>query len=347
MFLTKSEKVMSDLNVNIEIPSGTYESVNCPNCGDDNTNHCYKLVNSNIVTCKNCELSYVNPRVPEAYVEYILQQWAKEDVVDDARLKIAFESASLEYYGRFISAIECKAILPEKKILDVGCSTGAFLSVARDKGWDTFGLELGEASADYARKKLGLNVTQGTLYEANIAADSLDAISFIEVIEHLTNPLSALKHFHGWLKPDGLLLVTTPNFNSLYRRLFGNRWWVINCEDEHIVLFTLSSLTQMLEDSGFTVEYQYIQGLDVQGMINEFKRKVKRTQKQTGAQDSAVNDYYEARSNKVGLKILLEKLGLLKLVRWSLRTFYKTFTWRWSPFKEWGEQLVIVARRKP
>lgn len=321
--------------------------VRCPRCNGDDAAQRYKLVVSHIVTCRACGMSYVQPRVSNAQIERKLQSWAEQDVVDPERLRIAFEPASVAYYARFLDWLTRSMRLPGRRLLDVGCGTGGFLAVARDEGWQGRGLEIGRASARYASETLGLDVSQGTLYQLDGSTQSYDAVSMIEVIEHLEQPVAALAIVRKLLRPDGMLLVTTPNFDSLYRRLFGSRWWVINCEDEHIVLFSRTTLIGMLEDNGFEVVFQRICGVDILGLLREARLKLGGRQHTPSVPGAAASGYYQARSAKNTFKELLRRFGVLKFVRRLLRTADATYTMRFSPTLEWGEQLVVVARRTP
>lgn len=291
-------------------------------------------------------MSYVDPRASSADLERKLQLWAEQDVVDDERLRGAFEPGALEYYARFLRWMTRHASGSGRKLLDIGCSTGAFLSVARNGGWEVQGVEIGGASARYARDVLGLDVQRGSLYDLRAPAASFDAVAMIEVIEHLEQPRRALDHVCRMLKPDGVLLVTTPNFDSLYRRLFGSRWWVINCEDEHIVLFNLATLTGILEEAGFEVVFRHIRGVDVLGMLREAKQRLRGEIRAATPSGAAVEGYYEARSAKTRIKALLGSLGILKATRTLLRGLDRSYAWRASPTYAWGEQLVLVARRR-
>lgn len=318
--------------------------VPCPRCGADDAGHRLKLVESAIVTCRACAMSYVNPRVTSGHIERKLQSWAQQDVVDEERLRIAFEAGNFEHYGRLLAALGAHAQGPGRRLLDVGCSTGAFVTAARDAGWQVQGLEIGAASAAYARDTLGLDVRRGSFYDFAASAGSLDAVAMLEVIEHLERPADAARRIAGLLRPGGLLLVTTPNFDSLYRRLFGSRWWVVNCEDEHIVLFNLATLEGLLRDNGFEVVFRRIRGLDVLGLAREAKRSLMGSSAPAAAQGDGAG-HYEQRESITRAKSLLSKLGVLGAAKTLLRGLDRTFAWRASPTFAWGEQLVVVARR--
>mgnify|MGYP000874339930 CR=1 FL=1 len=325
----------------------SYVHVLCPRCGADDARFRYRLDVSSIVSCRACGLCYVEPRVSSVDLQRKLQQWAEQDVVDDERLRSAFEPGALEYYARFLAWMTRYARGPGRRLLDIGCSTGAFLSVARKAGWQAQGVEIGRASATYARDVLGLDVQHGTLYEVDAPPASCDGVAMIEVIEHLEHPRLALDCVRRLLKPDGVLLVTTPNFDSLYRRLFGSRWWVINCEDEHIVLFNLATLVGMLDDAGFEVVFRHIRGVDVMGLLREARRGRLREIPALAPSGAAVRGYYEARSAKARVKALLGSFGILRLTRSLFRALDHSYAWRASPTHAWGEQLVVVARRRP
>ena len=321
-------------------------AVACPQCAKDDPEFRYRLDHSDIVTCRACGLSYVTPRAPTAEMEARLQQWAEQDVVDEARLATAFDEGNLAHYRRLLARLERQSPGAQRRLLDVGCATGAFLTVARDAGWQVSGLEIGRASCEYACRSLGLDVQRRSIYEFEPPAGAFDAVAFLEVIEHLERPAEALARIHRMLAPGGLLLVTTPNYDSLYRRLFGARWWVVNCEDEHIVLFNRASLARILRGAGFEVLDEHIRGVDLPGLARETSWALRGASRGPATQEAGAEGYYEARNTRARLKSLFARLGLLAAARAGLRGLDRTFAWRWSPTHAWGEQLVVVARRK-
>lgn len=101
------------------------------------------------------------------------------------------------------------------KILDVGSAFGTFLKIAQSRGWEPYGVELSEYGSSYTRKRHGFEIFTGDLAEAPYTAESFDCITFWDVIEHVQCPVENLHRAYALLKPGGLLLVTTDNFDCL------------------------------------------------------------------------------------------------------------------------------------
>jgi SAM-dependent methyltransferase len=303
------------------------------------------------VRCGGCDFHFVSPRLAESGLEAKLQEWAQADVLDAERLRIAFDAVTMKLYDDYLGRMERERGGSRGRLLDVGCSTGAFLLAARQRGWQVEGLELGKASAAYAQDALGLTIARASLFDHEAPAGSYDAIVFLEVIEHLPDPAGALARIAHWLKPGGVLLVSTPNYDSLYRRLFGSRWWVVNCEDEHIMFFNDAKLSASLADCGLTVRWRRIRGFDLSGLALESWRALRPATTApaiaalatTSAVEAGDTRYHAARLRKEQLKARLAACGVLTLVRLGLSLLDRLSTARWSPLYACGEQLVMVA----
>jgi SAM-dependent methyltransferase len=163
----------------------------------------------------------------------------------------------------------------------------------------------------------------------------------LEVIEHLEEPIEALRRIARWLKPKGTLLLSTPNFDSLFRRLHGPRWWVVNCPEEHVVFFTAATLRSALHDTGFEVLSSRSRGFDIAGMFRAFRQRGR-----NGAPDPApVADYYASRRTNERLKAMVRALRMAGPARAAKRVVEALCAARWSPLRHLGEQLVFFCAR--
>jgi SAM-dependent methyltransferase len=149
---------------------------------------------------------------------------------------------------------------PGARVLDVGCSSGAFLEVAEAEGMTTMGIELGEATAAGARER-GLDVRTGTLEHAlpELGGERFDLITFWDVLEHLPDPTHELRMARGLLAPGGAVAATFPNVEGLYPRvtyrLFARTVgkWEYPELPVHFYDFSPGTATRVLERSGYAV----------------------------------------------------------------------------------------------
>lgn len=139
------------------------------------------------------------------------------------------------------------------RLLDVGCSTGAFLITARNLGMATTGVEPSAQAAATARRAR-LNVFTGLLADAHFGEASFEALTLIEVIEHLRDPRPLLSECRRVLRPGGVLLVTTPNAASWTARAMGARWagYSLTAMGGHISFFNPRSIRLIGARTGFT-----------------------------------------------------------------------------------------------
>ncbi len=98
----------------------------------------------------------------------------------------------------------------QNNILDIGCSSGVFTRIYSNGQNKVFGLDMNLSSLKKARENK-INVLLGDVLNLPLKNKRFDVINFCEVIEHLSNPLQALKEINKVLKDEGLLLLTTNN----------------------------------------------------------------------------------------------------------------------------------------
>jgi 2-polyprenyl-3-methyl-5-hydroxy-6-metoxy-1,4-benzoquinol methylase len=195
-----------------------------------------------IAQCANCGLVYTNPRLDG---RDILDSYV---AVEDP-LYLQERDGRVLTFERHLRPLE-KLKPPPGRLLDVGAYTGVFVEIAVRHGWDAWGLEPSHWAVGEARKH-GLNMIEGTLDSIELPDASFDVVTLWDVIEHVTDPLAAIRRTHRLLKPGGLLAVHTMDIDSLFARLMGERWpWLM---EMHIYYFSRRTLTAMLHKAGFRV----------------------------------------------------------------------------------------------
>jgi O-antigen biosynthesis protein len=136
--------------------------------------------------------------------------------------------------------------------LDVGCFEGGLLDrLAKETCWNLCGLELNARAVEITRQK-GHRVRQGGAVDAPYAVGPdvrFDVIFLGQTIEHLNEPMKAVRRLATLLRPGGVLILTTPNLDSAQIELFGPTWshWHM---PYHRYLFSRQSLKLLAESAG-------------------------------------------------------------------------------------------------
>lgn len=140
-------------------------------------------------------------------------------------------------------------------VLDIGCGAGQLLKASADcsasrlAGVDADTSLLEQARALVPQAELAIADVQTRLPFADC---SFDTAFMCDVIEHLHNPIAALREIHRVLRPHGRLLLTTPNANSIVRRLAGERWFAL-ADPTHVLFYTRFTLAHALRATGYAV----------------------------------------------------------------------------------------------
>jgi 2-polyprenyl-3-methyl-5-hydroxy-6-metoxy-1,4-benzoquinol methylase len=138
---------------------------------------------------------------------------------------------------------------PQGRLLDLGCGAGAYLLGMQSLGWEVEGIDF-DLEAVAAARVHGLNVRSGCLEDQRYPSGSFNVIMMNHVVEHLTHPIETLREVLRVLKPGGVLLLFTPNTESLGHRLFGAHWRGLE-PPRHLHLFSAASLRKALLMAGF------------------------------------------------------------------------------------------------
>ena len=194
-----------------------------------------------VVQCTRCGMVSAIPHLgPDEIVDNYKQ------VVDDDYLKE--EVARRELFAWFMGQIESFSS-SGRRLLEIGSNVGLFLDVASQNGWEARGIEPSKWAVDEGVSRFGVNLTQGTIEDLEAHPDGADVIVMLDVLEHLNDPLTALKRLRGMVNEEGLLILSTVNLDGLHARLRKGDWsWYIR---SHLHYFGQRTLSLMLRRAGF------------------------------------------------------------------------------------------------
>jgi 2-polyprenyl-3-methyl-5-hydroxy-6-metoxy-1,4-benzoquinol methylase len=194
-----------------------------------------------ILQCRRCGMVSAMPMIGG---EEIVDGYRQ--VVDEAYL--SEEGARRELFAWIADAMD-GYVVPGKRLLEFGSSVGLFLSVAGDRGWDARGVEPSKWAVEQGRRLFGVALEQGSLEDFRAEPQSADVLVLLDVLEHVVDPLEALRSLRAALEPEGLLVLSTLNLAGVHARVRGDRWpWFIR---SHLHYFTPETLSAMLAKAGY------------------------------------------------------------------------------------------------
>jgi 2-polyprenyl-3-methyl-5-hydroxy-6-metoxy-1,4-benzoquinol methylase len=192
---------------------------------------------------------YANPVPAEFASGHYYDEAGTTYYLSPAKLESDYAAVRFERELRLFRKF-CK----EGAVLDVGCSSGAFLHQLQTRFPDCYkilGTDVSGPPLDYAESK-GIPVCRGNFLEEDFGRSKFAAVTFWAVLEHLAEPKQFLEKAFSILGPGGLCFVLVPNMKSLAVRLLGSRYRYIY--PQHLNYFTTSTLRELVQTRFSIVE---------------------------------------------------------------------------------------------
>lgn len=175
----------------------------CP-CGEGQATAVSRVVGNDVITCRTCGLlsRWPIPREADLDAYYRNDYWTQWEAEQRGPARQNVYAHALDCIERFRK--------PPGVLVDVGCGPGALLALSRDRGWDAIGVEPSASAVAQARGQ-GLNAVEGTWLRATLKPGSADVVTFINVLDQVSDPFAALEQAHRVLRPGGLVYLRVPN----------------------------------------------------------------------------------------------------------------------------------------
>lgn len=216
----------------------------CPHCGGGLKQRSSRF---NTGYCRICDLTLQVPRpraeqIAKYYGPGYYRAWGENGNEDG-------------YWGLkralFSRLVGLAGTLPENaKALDVGCATGACLSVFEDLGLQAFGVDVNPYAVEQAGMRTASAIIfEGTLEDAPFERGGFSLAVLSDVLEHVLDPRALMRQVLAFLGPNGMAVVLTPDIHSMSARLFGARW--PHYKAEHLNLYSPRSLRKLAESCDY------------------------------------------------------------------------------------------------
>lgn len=220
----------------------------CPACGGRLT--CEPLLKSRdyltgtsfeVKKCSSCEVGWTSP-VPGDLERFYPPRYRRYVPIVAGILSLLYQWRVRQW---------CRGKDPGKA-LEIGCGDGVMLATLRRRGWDVCGTERTEAMAATAREIYGIKVYVPPEVPVQ-GQDSYDLIVLFQVLEHLSDPIDALRNARRLLAKQGRIIVGVPNLASWQAR-YGKDGWLHLDVPRHLVHFTPQSLAFVAKRTGLRIE---------------------------------------------------------------------------------------------
>ncbi len=245
------------------------QAQNFPDADNLDTDHGQDL---KLYQCSLCGMVQLDAKPVSYYKEVIRASSVSAEMLEFRKSQFA---SFVNYHG-----------LVGRKVLEVGCGKGEYLSILAENQIEAFGIEFNDTAVDWCRSH-GLNVNKNYIDSADIKLSSgpFDGFIFLSFLEHFPSPSTALQGLYNNLADDAVGIVEVPNFDMIVsKKLFSE------FISDHLLYFTEDTLKTTLNLNGFEVIeckpvwHEYILSATVikrrQLDMTEFKNEIERVSKQ-------------------------------------------------------------------
>ncbi|MFC1845780.1 class I SAM-dependent methyltransferase [Candidatus Dependentiae bacterium] len=280
--------------------------------------------------CSECGLIYVSPRPDPNNVVDLYGH-------DDAFLS-AQDHIKSEFSKRLNARHNLKLVCKHAKggsLLEIGAGAGFFLSEAKKKGFEPYGVELNQQQGDFIRNRFNIPCEDSLLSQNTFGGRTFDVIYHCDVASHFSDPIADFAMMNSRLNKNGILVFETGNLGDVPKNYFN---YIERLQyPDHLFFFTENNLKDLLEQTGFTLIKTYRYNILPQLRLMKL---LKRIFKKNGATNSARNQTPTKNIKEPTVKKLLHN-----------GYHYLNYVFRYKlgavmPKKRQPQTLILIARKK-
>lgn len=249
-------------------------TMKCKNCGSTNNSVIRDTlrydIKRDVLSCNECSLVFLDAPKEETEDFYESKTYRKKygpDLTREFNPQEVFDTY-LPAQEKIIKEIE-HILHPKMNVLDVGCSTGHFLTALKDRVGTRVGFELSKNETDFIRKSLDFKVYDTPIETTEVSEGPFDLITCLQVLEHIDEPRPFLEAVVRNLKPEGYLFIEVPNINDILVGTYKNEEYMkFFFHEPHISYFSATTLLDLLGRVGVKGDLKTVQHYTVMNHIN-------------------------------------------------------------------------------
>ena len=244
------------------------EKVACPVCGSTESQVVAAIdrqgLDVDTVRCLQCPTLYSQDRFTEESLNLFYSDFYRS-------LYGGLESPDDDWFNqqtkngrRIFTLLGENKLLPNSdtslRALEIGTGAGGALVPFKEAGYSVLGIDFDEKFLDFGRSK-GLSLQRGGIQDLD-GLKTFDVVVLKDVLEHLPDPLQALRMIRESLSEKGIVYIQVPGLQALGP--LGYRYDFLRyLQVAHICHYTIESLTYLCEKAGLRVGYSSNRGIVV------------------------------------------------------------------------------------
>lgn len=224
--------------------SGVLKKEECLICNSKKTKAYLTVNNYTYYDCLDCKVTFL-PNIK-------IEQQEKNHSGKDYNISRINTESSHDAHNHWLceEISKIKGFKKNGNLLDVGCGSGFFLNIMKQRGSKVKGIDLGKEKIKFAKEEFDIEIMEKNILNLE---EKYDTITMHQLIEHVANPSSFIKKAYESLNLDGLLVITTPNLNfAKFIARFGLLRDGLGHPPNHCVLFKPNHLKRIMRKQGFT-----------------------------------------------------------------------------------------------
>lgn len=246
----------------------------CPLCNSKNlkliTNKLRFGKEADVYSCNTCNLIFLDQgsfKFPTDFYEKDYHQTyithVEPDALDPQKYYEKSKKATSIWAEKFKTMLHGNEI-----VLDIGCSTGHFMDLVKDKTKAIYGHDLSKKEVEFCKDYLKFDVSDEPL-KNRFQEGTFDYITMIYVLEHIAEPKGFLNEITKYLKPDGKLVILVPNIQDALVNFydipeFRSFYYCI----EHLFYYSPATIKRLFDEIGLKGDIEVIQEYPITNHLN-------------------------------------------------------------------------------